>query len=55
MDEKMFVIDLDIDYENFDCASEAYSNPARVFQIMQPVVDTALDVLNEVTSSRYIW
>jgi hypothetical protein len=46
-DDKSLVIDLDIDYENFDSAIEAYSEPARVFQIMQPVVDAALRVLNE--------
>ena len=45
-DKKSLVFDLDIDYENFDSASEAYSDPARVFQILQPVADAALDVLN---------
>ena len=45
--DKCLVIDLDIDYENFDCAIEAYSEPTRVFQIMQPVIDGALGVLNE--------
>jgi hypothetical protein len=46
-DNKLLVIDLDIDYENFDTAIEAYSEPTRVFQIMQPVIDAALGVLNE--------
>ena len=44
-DTKSLVIDLDIDYENFDSATEAYSNPARIFEIMQPVVEAALNVL----------
>ena len=44
-DDRSLLIDLDIDYENFDCAIGAYLEPARVFQIMQPVVDAALRVL----------
>ena len=46
MGQKSLVFDLDIDYENFDSASEAYTDPARVFRILQPVADAALDVLN---------
>ena len=46
-DRKSLVIDLDIDYENFDSPAEAYLNPERIFKILHPVVDIALDVLNE--------
>ena len=54
-DDKSLLIDLDIDYENFDCASEAYLEPARVFQIMQPVIDGALGSLRRMASRHCIW
>src|SRR6476661_2679602 len=44
-DRKFLIADLDIDYENFDSAAEAYVNPDRTFHILQPVVDAAIEFL----------
>lgn len=44
-DRKFLIADLDIDYENFDSAGEAYVNPDRTFHILQPVVDAAIEFL----------
>jgi len=45
-DRGCLVADLDIDYENFDCATELYSDPERVFGLIQPALRSAVDVLS---------
>lgn len=44
-DRKYLIADLDIDYENFNSASEAYINPDRTFRILQPVLDATINML----------
>jgi hypothetical protein len=44
-DRERLIVDLDIDYENFDSAAEAYLNPERIFRILEPVLCGTLEVL----------
>jgi hypothetical protein len=46
-DRCILIADLDIDYENFDSPAEAYLHPERVFTLLEPTVQTTLEVLKE--------
>ena len=46
-DETSLLADFDVEYVNFDSASEVFLEPERVFEIQQPVADTIERTLQE--------
>jgi len=44
-DRLWLLADLDIDYENFDYPAEPYIRPERVFTLIQPVLQSSIQVL----------
>ena len=46
-DRDHFLVDLDIEYVNFDFAAEPYLNQARTFELQEPVVRVIRKLLNE--------
>lgn len=45
-DSRSLLIDLDIEYANFDCPAAAWTDPARAFEVQVPVMDATLRTLN---------
>src|SRR5579864_3883030 len=44
-DQKSLIVDIDLEYDNFDFPAAAWLNPARAFELQQPVVDATLHFL----------
>lgn len=44
-DSESLLVDLDVEYVNFDRAAEAYLNSARVFELQRPVQETIQELL----------
>jgi len=45
-DSRSLLVDLDIEYTNFDCPAAAWTNAARAFAVQAPVMDATLRTLN---------
>jgi len=45
-DSRSLLIDLDVEYANFDCPAAAWTNAARAFEVQIPVMDATLRTLN---------
>jgi hypothetical protein len=41
-DSRSLLVDLDIEYTNFDCPTAAWTNAARAFQVQGPAIDATL-------------
>lgn len=41
-DSRSLLVDLDIEYTNFDCPTAAWTNAARAFRVQGPVIDATL-------------
>ncbi len=46
-DSRSLLVDLDIEYTNFDCPAAAWTNPARAFAVQVPVMDVTLRTLQQ--------
>lgn len=46
-DSESLIVDLDLDYENFDSAASAYLDPQRAFALLEPVLSATSQTLAE--------
>ena len=44
-DRDQLIVDVDLDYENFDHPEVAWLDPHRVFELQEPVIEATLQLL----------